>query len=181
MDSLKSSRNKYNIVSKEKGVHQSLVQKWNKNRSQIIKKLELNKKGKNSGYIREDRQRGKMVNERLKQSERYPLAANLLIAEFKVRRAAGCKVTKLFFRKKMKAKTEMCYEKSTADSFKGSNNWFQRFKKRHGIVLRRRTNKKKNCADDGRLTVQKFHKNLRKALKTQRRRNRSTIDPKYGR
>ena len=32
-----------------------------------------------------------------------------------------------------------------------------------------------------RLTIQKFHKNFRKALKRQRRRNRSTIDPKYGR
>ena len=67
---------------------------------------------------------------RSKQSERYPLAANLLIAEFKVRRAAGCKITKLWFRKKMKAKIEMTYGKKEAESFKGSSNWFQRFKKR---------------------------------------------------
>ena len=30
LDSLKSSRNKYNIVEKEKGVHRFLVQKWTK-------------------------------------------------------------------------------------------------------------------------------------------------------
>ena len=75
----------------------------------------------------------------------------------------------------------MCYGKSEADSFKESNNWFQRFKKRHGLVLRRRTNKKKNSADDGRVIIQKFHKNFRKFLKTHRRRNKSSIDPKYGR
>ena len=109
------------------------------------------------------------------------IAANLLIAEFKVRRATGCKVTKLWLRKKMKSKVEMCYGKSEAYSFKGSNNWFQRFKKRHGMVLRRRTNKKKHSADDGREIIQKFHKNLRKSLKTHRRRNKSSIDPKYGR
>lgn len=154
---------------------------WCKNRGQIFKELELNKRCKNSGNIRDARQRRKMVSEKPKHHERYPLAAKLLIAEFKVRRAAGCKVTKLWLQKKMKSKIEMCYGKSEADKFKGSNNWFQRFKKRHGLALRRRTNKKKNSADDGREIIQKFHKNLRKSLKTHRRRNKSSIDPKYGR
>ena len=111
---MKSSKHRYNIVSKEKGVHRSLIQKWNKNRNQILKELELNKKGKNSGNIRDARQRRKIGAGRSKQSERYPLAANLLIAEFKVRRAAGCKITKLWFRKKMKAKIEMTYGKKEA-------------------------------------------------------------------
>lgn len=181
LDSLTSSKNKYKIVSREKGVHRTLVQKWDKNRGQIFKELELNKRCKNSGNIRDARQRRKMVSEKPKHHERYPLTAKLLIAEFKVRRAAGCKVTKLWLRKKMKSKIEMCYGKSEADKFKGSNNWFQRFKKRHGLALRRRTNKKKNSADDGREIIQKFHKNLRKSLKTHRRRNKSSIDPKYGR
>jgi hypothetical protein len=81
----------------------------------------------------------------------------------------------------MKAKIEMCYGKEVADKVKGSSNWFQRFKKRHKIVLRRRTNKKKDCADDGRVTIQNFHRNLRQALKTTRRRNKTSIHPKYGR
>ena len=55
-------------------------------------------------------------------------------------------------------------------------------RKRHNILLRRRTNKEKVGADDGRDTIQKFHRDLRKALKTQRRRNKPyTVDPKYGR
>ena len=54
---------------------------------------------------------------------------------------------------------EMSYGKSEADSFKGSNNWFQRFKKRYGLVLRRRTNKKKNGADDA-------GKSFRSSIKT---------------
>lgn len=181
LDSLALSKDKYKIVSREKGVHRSLVQKWNKNRVQIFKEIELNKKCKDTGNIRDSRQRRKLVSGRSKQNEKYPLAANLLIAEFKVRRAAGCKVTKMWLRKKMKSKIEMCYGKSKADSFKGSNNCFQRFKKRHGLVLRRRTNKKKNSADDGREIIQNFHKNLRKSLKTHRRRNGLSIDPKYGR
>ena len=63
----------------------------------------------------------------------------------------------------------MCYSKEAAETFKGSHNGFWRFKKRHGIVLRRRTNKKKDYADDGRITIQRFHRNLRKSLKTHRR------------
>ena len=65
----------------------------------------------------------------------------------------------------MKSKIELCYGKNEADNFKGSNNWFQRSKKRYSLVLRRRTNKKQNCADDGRVVIQEFHKNLRKSLK----------------
>ena len=44
----------------------------------------------------------------------------------------------------MKSKIEACYDAQEATKFKGSSNWFQRFKKRHKIVLRRRTHKKKN-------------------------------------
>ena len=85
-------------------------------------------------------------------------------------------------KKKMKSQIEACCGAEEAAKFKGSSNWFHRFKERHNIVLRRRTNMKKVGADDGRDTIQKFHRDLRKALKTQRRRNKSyTVDPKYGR
>lgn len=40
----------------------------------------------------------------------------------------------------MKKITEMCYGKEAADKFKASDNWFQRFKLRNNISLRRRTN-----------------------------------------
>ena len=105
--------------------------------------------------------------------------------EFKLRRAKGCKVSKLWLKKKMKSTIETCYGKDEADKFKASNNWFDRFKRRHNISLRRRSNKKKNSADHGRETIQRFHQNLRKAVKTRRRRNNSrnnsAMDTKYGR
>lgn len=42
--------------------------------------------------------------------------------------------------------------------------------------------KKVICAGDGRETIQKFQWDLRRSLKTSRRRNKSsTINPKYGR
>lgn len=143
--------------------------------------MALNKQNKNTGGVRAARQRRKMIGEKSKHSEKYPLAANLLVVEFKLRRAMGSKVSKIWFRKKMKSKIEMCYGKQEAEKFKASNNWFQRFKRRHNIVLRRRTNKKKDSADDGRETIQAFHRNLRKYLKTTTTRNKSSLHPKYGR
>ena len=76
---------------------------------------------------------------------------------------------------------EACYGKEEADKFKANDNWFQRFKKRHNISFRRRSNKKENSADDARETIEKFHQNLRKSVKSKRRRNNSAIDSKYGR
>lgn len=40
----------------------------------------------------------------------------------------------------MKKITEMSYGKEAADKFKASDNWFQYFKLRNNISLRRRTN-----------------------------------------
>ena len=57
------------------------------------------------------------------------MAANLLIAEFKLRRAKGNKISKLWLKTKRKKKIESCYGKEEADKFKASNNWFQRFKR----------------------------------------------------
>ena len=82
----------------------------------------------------------------------------------------------------MKQKIESCYGKEVADKFKASNNWFQRFKRRHKISLKRRTNKKKNAANDGRETIQRFHRDLRKAVQSKRRRDMSFVaDETYGR
>ena len=88
------------------------MQNWGKNRSQILKEIEVNKKAKNYGNIRDARQRRKLVSGRSKQHEVYPFAANLLITKFKVRRVAGCKVAKLWLKKKMKSKIKMSYGKS---------------------------------------------------------------------
>ena len=117
-----------------------------------------------------------------KNSERYSRATKLLVAEFKLRRAQGSKISKLWMKSKMKKKIEMCYGKEAADKFKASDNWFQRFKRRNNISLRRRTNKKQHSADASRETIQKsIARNLRKAVKSKRRRNNAVPDRKYGR
>ena len=46
----------------------------------------------------------------------------------------------------MKLNIEACYDTEEAAKFKGSRNWFQRFKKKSKLVLRRRTNKKKQVS-----------------------------------
>ena len=123
-----------------------------------------------------------MVGKKAQKSEKYPLAANLLITESKLRRAKSSKISKLWLKTKMKQKIESCYGKEEADKFKASNNWFQRFKHRHNISLRRRTNKKKNAANDGRETIQRFHRDLRKAVQSERKRDTSFVaDQTYGR
>jgi len=133
-------------------------------------------------HLKATRQRRKLVGEKVNNNcEKYPLAAKRVVLEFKLRRAKGCKVSKLWIKKKMKAKIEACYGKEAADKFKASDNWFQRFKTRHKISFRRRSNKKKNYADNTRETIQRFHQNLRKAVKSKRRRNGSATDAKYGR
>ncbi|XP_014675269.1 PREDICTED: jerky protein homolog-like [Priapulus caudatus] len=156
-------------------------QKWNKNRDKLRAELDLNKRKKNAGGVKAARQRRKLVHEKAQKSEKYPLAAQRLMVEFKLRRANGCKVSKLWLKQKMKANIELCYGKEEAAKFRGSSNWFQRFKKRHNISFRHRSNKKQNSADDGRETIQRFHRNLRKAVKSRRRRSSSTLDAKYGR
>ena len=61
-------------------------------------------------------------------------------------------------KKNIKSKIEASYGAEEAAKFKESSNWLQRFKERHNILLRRRTTKEKVGADDGRDTIQKFHR-----------------------
>ena len=98
--------------------------------------------------------------------ERYPRAARLVPAEFKLRRARGSKVSKIWFCRKMKSMVEQLYG--------------QRFNKVHKIFLRNRTNKKKDSAEEARPVLQEFRRDLRKALRTTRRRDGSSLDPKWG-
>ena len=164
LDSLSNSRNKWKKVAEAKQISKCLVIKWNKARDKIFAEMSLNKRKANTGGVRESRQRRKMVGEKAKTSGRYPCATKLLVAEFKLRRAKGSKISKMWIKSKMKQKIEMCYGKEEADKFKASDNWFQRFKRRNNISLRRRTNKKQLSADAARETIQTFHRNLRKAV-----------------
>lgn len=182
LDTMKElkSKNVWKKVAERRGISKSLVVKWNRDRSKIQDQLNLNKNKKNKGTTQATRQRRQLVSGKLK-GEKFPLAAQRVVVEFKLRRARGCKISKLWLKTKMKEKIAVCYGKEKVEKFKASNNWFYRFRKRHNIAIRKRTNKKKCSANDGRETIQHFHRNLRKALTTRRRRNNATIDSKYGR
>lgn len=182
LDTLKELKTKrvWDKVAEKQGISKSLVVKWNKDREKIISQLDLNKHKKNEGATRAITQRRQLVTGKVK-TEKYPLAENRVVVEFKLRRAKGCKVSKLWLKRKMIEKIESCYGKDEAAKFRGSDNWFQRFKKRNKIAFRRTSNKKKCSANDGRETIQLFHRNLRQAIKTKRRRSDEIIDAKHGR
>ena len=138
-------------VAERRGVSKSLVVKWNKDRVKLRSQLALNKTKKKKGAASPTRQR-QLVCGKVK-AKKFPLAAERVVMEFKLRRAKGCKISKLWLKKKMKEKVEACYGKEAAQKFKASDNWFQRFKKCHNIAFRRRSNKKKSAASDGKETI----------------------------
>ena len=107
LDSLKSSTNKYKTVAKQQGVNRSLVPKWEKNRSKILAELTLTL-AELTLTMTKKRQRRRIAGNRSQRTDKYPLASNLLLAEFKQRRAAASKVSKLWL-KKMKSKIEAFY------------------------------------------------------------------------
>eukprot|EP00112_Aurelia_sp_Birch-Aquarium-sp1_P010693 Seg2277.4 transcript_id=Seg2277.4/GoldUCD/mRNA.D3Y31 product="hypothetical protein" protein_id=Seg2277.4/GoldUCD/D3Y31 len=173
-------KNKWQKCAMERGIpNKSMVIKWNEERSKIFAEASLNRQKENNGNIKVSRQRRRLPSKRPSRNEHFPLAARLVVAEFKLRRARGAKVSKLWFCKTMKSKINQMYGEKEAKSFKASGNWFQRFKQRHKISLRRRTNKKKDSADEGRSAVQSFHRNLRKAVQSKRRRGAYCFDEKY--
>ena len=169
LDSLTRSKitDRWNKVAASKGVSKSMVVKWNKDRKKIENELALNKEKCNKGNIRELRQSRKLAPAKDGRREKYPKAASLVVAEFKLRRAKGSRISKLWLYKKMKMQVESCYGKGQAQSVKASSNWFQRFKKCYNITLRTRTNKKKDSAEKGREST--------------RRRRKLQADSKYGR
>ncbi|XP_044179647.1 uncharacterized protein LOC122961127 [Acropora millepora] len=123
-------KKRWEKVAEERGVSKSVIVKWNKNRDKIKAEYSHNKR-KETGSVKAVRQRRKIIGDKAKNSEKYPLAAAQVIVDFKLRRGKGCKVSKLWLKKKMKSCVEECYGKEEASKFKGSQNWLQRFNKRH--------------------------------------------------
>ena len=174
-------KDRWNKAAASRGVSKSMIVKWNKNRKAIENELALNKQERNIGNIKELRQRRKLTSTFKKRREKYPKEASAVLSEFKLRRAQGVRVSKLWLCRKMKMQVENYYDKQQAQNFKASGNWFQRFKKRKNITLRKRTNKKKDSAEEGRERIQNFHRELRKALNSTRRRSNLQKTSKYGR
>ena len=99
MDSLKLSTNQYNTVVKQHGVTRSLEIKWEENRGKILAELTMNKTKKNTADAKPMKQRRSIAKNRSQRTDKYPLASNLLLAKFKLRRAARSKVSKLWLKR----------------------------------------------------------------------------------
>ena len=161
-------KNKWGKVAAMKGIsNRSLVIKWNKDRSKIMNEPKVNKAKKGEGNFTAARQR-RQITSTVKRRELYPLAVKAVLSAFHKRREKRAKVSKLWFCQKMKSKVKEIYGAAKASSFRCSNNWFQRFKKRHHIAWRNRTNKKKDSKEDSWASIQLFHQSLRRAPRVDR-------------
>ena len=98
LDTMKElkTKNLWEKVAERRGISKSLVKfnKWNKERVKIESRLALNKTKKNKGAARSTRQRRQLVCQKVK-SKKFPLAVARVVVEFKLRRAKGCKISKL--------------------------------------------------------------------------------------
>ena len=79
--------------------------------------LALNKTKKYKGAARPTRQRRQLVGGKVK-AKKFPLAAERVVVDFKLRRSKGCKISKLWLKRKMKEKVEASYGKEAAQKFK---------------------------------------------------------------
>lgn len=107
---------------------------------------------------------------------KYPGAETVVYDQYRKRRyLKGLKVSGKWLRAKMKAALAK-QQPPGWDTFKYSDQWFDRFKKRHNIVLRRRTNKKSKTLEERLPKIREFHRKVKSMRQTPPAR-----DPKYGR
>lgn len=105
---------RWNKVAASMGVSKSMIVKWNKDRKTIENELVLNKQKSNKGNIKELRQHRKLTPALDGRREKYLKAASAVVAEFKLRRTKGGRISKLWLCKKMKMQVESCYGKEQA-------------------------------------------------------------------
>ena len=166
-----------NFVASELGVNKALISKWYKERIRLIDYRDANV-GSSKTPCRIKRNIETIRS--CAKNTRYPLAESMLLEEYKQQRSKGLKVTKHWLRKKMKCALKEKYGEDVANKFQGSKNWLYRFTKRNGISKRRRTNKKQQTSIEKIVVIQEFHRELRKAVQSKRRRSPS-FDKKWGR
>ena len=77
-------KKRWEKVAEERGVSKSVIVKWNKNRDKIKAEYSHNKR-KETGSVKAVRQRRKIIGDKAKNSEKYPLAAAQVIVDFKLR------------------------------------------------------------------------------------------------
>ena len=100
-----------------------------------------------------------------------------LFALFKERRNEGRRCSPNWFKKTAMREMSLHYP-LLVGSFCASNGWFVRFCHRFGLVLRKKTNKKKSSVAERSQKVEQFHSDLRRFLATNQGGRK---DPKWGR
>ena len=103
-------KDKWQKVADERDVaKRSTVVKWNRQRKEVFAEAEQNRHKKNQGKACRCRKRRHLSSTRSSRAEHCPLTAKLVVSEYKLRRAKGAKVTKMWFCRKMKAKVLQLY------------------------------------------------------------------------
>ena len=95
----------------------------------------------------------------------FPEMEEELYREYKQLRRQGFKIKGYWFKERAK---QLLKEMNPDSSFKFSDSWFDGFKSRHRISLRRATNVCQKPASDKRAAVQQFHQNIRRAAHEER-------------
>ena len=174
-ESQKDIKHKTDCVAKKNGVLKSLAVKWKSNKAELLKQLSDNARNRSTSTTPSIHLRRKINSGKRSRHVWFPLAENNVMIDYKRKRSLGGRITKLWLKTKMRIAIRGIYGDAAANKFKASQNWFLRFCKRQDITLRRRTNKRSQGLQEKIKVFQKFHTNLRKAVKSKRRRN-----PSYG-
>ena len=129
---------------------------------QTAKRFSLNTKTVGRWVADEDKiKKSKKASKRVKFDRRcqFPDVEKELYHEYKKLRKQGLKVKGFWF----KARAKQLLQQMCPDaSFQFSDCWFDGFKSRHGISLRRPTNVSQKPAADKREAIQHFHRTIRR-------------------
>ena len=177
-----SQKGKLQIIANLHHVSRGLVCKWKKDEAKIMKAWEESR-SKLLGGRRQNGSRSTRSRRKIRQpaKSRFQLAEEKTKEELLIARGKGAKVGDRWIRTRMRKYIRKFYGNKKADSFRASPNWMFSFKKRHGISLRRKTNKKKQGSQEMLPVIQAFHQQLRRDLNSCRRRTNMVNHKKWGR
>ena len=106
--------------------------------------------------IRKSAKRSKLAKKR--RPAKYPAMEEKLVTEYRELWKKGIKVKQWWFKLRSKRLLETL---SPGEHFKFSAGWFDAFKRRHKIVLRRRTNVCQKPPSNKIEALRRFHRNIR--------------------
>ena len=122
------------------------VRKWDKNSEEIMNSTgTASKKQKTCSSHRKSHAAG-----------HFPVQQKKLYSKYRVRRAKGLRVSGMWLQAKMKTLVQADKPKNF-EKFKASDNWKQKFVKRHGISNQQKTNNKSKSIEERLPKVKRFH------------------------